>query len=79
MRRGSVQWIKTAFFKLTYGLFLAGVEYDGKWNACIINTAAQATSDPFQMIATMQKSNYTTELILRKESCYFGVLHQNTA
>jgi flavin reductase (DIM6/NTAB) family NADH-FMN oxidoreductase RutF len=69
---------KTAFFKLTYGLFLAGVEYEGKWNACIINTAAQATSDPFQMIATMQKSNYTTELILKKKSLAISVFSIKT-
>lgn len=65
---------KTAFFKLTYGLFIAGVEYDGKLNACTINTAAQATSEPAKMIATMQKTNFTTELIQKKKSLTISVL-----
>jgi flavin reductase (DIM6/NTAB) family NADH-FMN oxidoreductase RutF len=38
---------RAAMFSLTYGIFLAGVEADGRKNACIINTAVQATSNPF--------------------------------
>lgn len=63
-----------ALFKLTYGLFVAGVEFEGKKNACIINTATQATSEPVRMIATMLKSNYTTELIRKKGSLTISVL-----
>ena len=65
---------KTAFFKLSYGLFIAGVESEGKLNACVINTAAQATSEPAKMVATMQKTNFTTELILKKKSLTISVL-----
>lgn len=65
---------KKAFFKFSYGLFAAGVEYNGKKNACIINTAAQATSEPAQLIATMLKTNYTTQLILEKGSVCISVL-----
>lgn len=69
---------KSALFKLSYGLFLAGTEYEGKKNACVINTAAQATSEPAQMIVTMLKSNYTTELIEKKGSLTVSVLSQAT-
>ena len=65
---------KKSFFKLTYGLFVAGVEYQGKKNACIINTATQATSEPAQMLAIMLKTNYTTQLILEKGSLCISVL-----
>lgn len=54
---------KTSLFKLTYGLFVAGVEEEGKKNGCIINTAVQATSEPMVMNVTMMKENLTTELI----------------
>jgi len=64
----------TAFFKLTYGLFVVGVEYEGKLNGCIINTAAQATSEPGRLIATMMKTNLTTELITKKGSMTVSVL-----
>ncbi len=65
---------KKAFFKLSYGLFIAGVEYEGKKNACVINTAAQATSEPPKMIATMLKTNLTTEMIVKKRSMTISVL-----
>lgn len=64
----------TAFFKLTYGLFVAGVAYEGKINGCIINTATQATSEPGRLLATMMKSNLTTELITKKGSLTVSVL-----
>ena len=44
-----------ALFKLSYGLYIAGVEWGGKKNACIINTAAQATAEPNQMLVTMRR------------------------
>jgi flavin reductase (DIM6/NTAB) family NADH-FMN oxidoreductase RutF len=64
----------TAYFKLTYGLFVAGVECDGKLNGCIINTATQATSEPGRMLATMMKANLTTELVKKKGSMTISVL-----
>lgn len=63
-----------AFFKLTYGLFVAGTTWEDKQNACIINTATQATSEPGRMLATMMKTNYTTELIQKKGSLTISVL-----
>ncbi len=65
---------KKAFFKLTYGLFVVGVEFEGQLNGCIINTAAQATSEPGRLVATMLKTNLTTELITKKGSMAVSVL-----
>lgn len=65
---------KTSLFKLTYGLFIAGVEEEGKKNGCIINTAVQATSEPIVMNVTMMKENFTTELIKKKGSLSVSVL-----
>lgn len=68
---------RTTMFTLTYGLFLAGVEEDGKKNACIINTAVQATSDPVRMNITTMSDNYTTQLIKKKGSLAVSVLSQD--
>ncbi len=65
---------KTVMFSLTYGLFVAGVKEGDKRNACIINTAIQATSDPLKMHVTMMKANLTTQLIKRKGSLTVSVL-----
>lgn len=68
----------SALFKLGYGLYIAGVEYEGKTNACVINTASQATVEPVQMIVTMLKSDFTTELIEKKGSMTISVMSLNT-
>lgn len=65
---------KKAFFKLTYGLFVVGVEFEGQLNGCIINTASQATSEPGRLVATMLKTNLTTEMITKKGSMAISVL-----
>jgi flavin reductase (DIM6/NTAB) family NADH-FMN oxidoreductase RutF/rubredoxin len=65
---------KSAMFTITSGLFVAGVEEGGKLNACTINTAIQATSEPMQMHVTMMKSNLTTQMIRKKGSLTVSVL-----
>jgi len=55
----------TAMFSLTYGLFI---------DACVINTAVQATAEPVKMHVTMMKTNLTTQLIRRKGSLAVSVL-----
>lgn len=58
----------SALFNLSYGLYVAGVEYEGKKNACIINTAVQTTVEPVGMTVTIIKDNLTAELINKKGS-----------
>jgi flavin reductase (DIM6/NTAB) family NADH-FMN oxidoreductase RutF len=72
--KGVIQMDAAAMFTLTYGLFAAGVEDGGKKNACIINTAVQATSEPMRMHVTMMKANLTTQMIRRKGSLAVSVI-----
>ena len=65
---------ESAMFKISYGLFMAGVEYNEKLSGCIINTATQVTVTPNKMAVTMQKDNYTTEQIKLKGSMTITVL-----
>ena len=65
---------KTALFKLSYGLFVVGVQESGRENGCVINTAAQATDTPCRMLVTMQKQNLTTQMIIMKKSFTVSVL-----
>lgn len=69
----------TALFKISYGLFLAGVEEGGKVNACIINTAQQVTAVPNRVVIGMQKQNYTAEMIRKKNSLAVSVLDEKTS
>lgn len=68
----------TALFKIQYGLFVIGVEQEGRLNACVVNTVAQATAEPPQLTLTMQKRNFTTELARKKGSVAISVLGEKT-
>ena len=48
---------------LSYGLFVLTARLYGKDNGCIINTAAQVTTDPNRIAITVNKANYTHEMI----------------
>lgn len=53
----------SAIFKLTYGLFVLSAKDGDKDNGCIINTALQVTDSPLQLSITLNKANYTHEII----------------
>lgn len=64
----------SALFKISYGLFVASVECGGRRSGCIINTASQVTAEPPRVVVTMQKSNFTSELIREKGSMAVSIL-----
>ena len=57
-----------ALQKINCGLFVLTALDDTKQNGCIINTAMQVTSSPLQISVTVNKSNYTTDIIKRTGS-----------
>lgn len=66
----------SALFKLTYGLFLIGAAADGRQNACITNTLMQVTSDPLRCVATVTKTHFTHELLMKTGKLSVSVLSQ---
>lgn len=60
-----------AMFKLGYGLYVLTSKVDTKDNGCIVNTVAQVTSNPNRISITVNKSNYTHDMIA--ESGVFNV------
>ncbi len=68
----------TALYKISYGLYIAGVESEGKINACVINTATQLTVTPLYVSVTLLKSNYTVELIEQKQSLALSIVSMDT-
>ena len=53
-----------AMYALSYGLFVLTSRRGEKDNGCIINTAMQVTSDPNRIIITVNKTNYTHDMVL---------------
>ena len=54
---------KKAMYKLTYGLFVLTARSGEKDNGCIINTAGQVTSTPNRISITVNKDNFTHDMI----------------
>lgn len=55
----------SAFFKISYGLFVLTAREGEKDNGCIINTAAQLTDSPKRIQIAVNKQNYTHDMIVR--------------
>ena len=54
---------KKAMYNLSYGLFVLTARRGDKDNGCIINTAGQVTSAPNQISITVNKENFTHDMI----------------
>lgn len=62
---------KNALFKLSYGLFVLTAKDGEKDNGCIINTVQMVTETPYRISVTVNKNNYTHDMI--KKSGIFNV------
>lgn len=67
-----------AFFNLSYGLYIISTSHDGKDAGCVANTLQQVTSSPQQMAVTLNKDNYTEQLIEKSGRFCGSVLSQDT-
>lgn len=66
-----------AMYKLTYGLFVLTVNHNGKDNGCIINTAAQVTSNPNRISIAVNKANHTHDMIMENRKFNVSILSQD--
>lgn len=55
--------MSNVIFKFSYGLFILSAKDGDKDGGCIINTAMQATAEPFKASVTVNKLNYTHDMI----------------
>lgn len=68
---------KTAAFKLSYGLFVLTARNGEKDNGCITNTVQQVTDTPFKISVTVNKNNYTHDMIKKTGVFNVSVLTQS--
>ncbi|MBR3698837.1 MAG: flavin reductase [Bacteroidales bacterium] len=61
----------SALFNIGYGLYVLTTRHNDIDNGCIVNTVTQVTSNPLQIAVTVNKGNYTHELMM--SSCVFNV------
>ncbi len=68
---------KESVFKLSYGLFILTARDGEKDNGCIINTVQQVTDSPLRISITVNKSNYTHDMIKKTGLFNVSVLTQS--
>lgn len=68
-----------ALYKLTYGLFLLTAKDDDIQNGCIVNTAFQITSSPVKLCVTVNKNNFTHDLIHKSGVFTLSALSQDAS
>ena len=67
-----------AMFNLSYGLFILTAKDGEKANGCIVNTVGQVTSQPNRISLTVNKANYTHDMILKTKEFNVSVLAENS-
>lgn len=65
-------------FNLSYGLFILTAKDGEKDNGCIVNTVGQVTSQPNRISLTVNKANYTHDMILKTKEFNVSVLAENS-
>ncbi len=65
-----------ALYSLSYGLFLLTSKLGDKHNGCIINTASQITDNPLMLCVTVNKQNYTHDMIMQSGKLNISVLSE---
>ena len=65
--------------QLSYGLFVLTAKEGNKDNGCIINTAMQVTATPNRVSVTVNKGNYTHDMIARTKSCNISIINEDAS
>jgi rubredoxin/flavin reductase (DIM6/NTAB) family NADH-FMN oxidoreductase RutF len=66
----------TPLFTITYGLYVVGSRSGDKLNGQIANTVFQITSDPIKVAVSINKTEFTHELISKTGKCCIGILSE---
>ena len=69
---------KSAFYKLTYGLYVITSGKDGRFNGQIANTVFQVTSEPPAIAVAISKRNFTHDFIAESRRFAVSILDEAT-
>ncbi|EHO84319.1 hypothetical protein HMPREF0380_01166 [Eubacterium infirmum F0142] len=67
---------KNALFKISYGLFVLTSKTEDKHSGCIINTAMQISENPLRVCISINKANYTHELVMQSKKFNVSILSE---
>ena len=67
---------KKAMYRLSYGLSVLTTCLDGRDYGCIINTAAQVTSEPNRISIAVNKANHTHDMLVQSGRFNISILSE---
>lgn len=67
-----------ALFKISYGLYVLSAREGDKDNGCIVNTVMQLTDSPKQLAISVNKNNFTHDMIMRSGQFNITMLTEKT-
>ena len=63
--------------KISYGLFVLTAHHNGKDNGCITNTLVQVASEPLTVSVSVNKANFTCDMIQKSGKFTVSILAEN--
>lgn len=70
---------QTVMNQISYGLFVLTAKDNDKDNGCIVNTVAQVTVSPNRIIVTVNKDNYTHDMIMKTGEFNVSILDESAS
>ncbi|MFZ4441186.1 MAG: flavin reductase family protein, partial [Syntrophales bacterium] len=67
---------KSTFYKLSYGIYIITSGKEGRFNGQIANTVFQVTSEPPTIAVSINKQNYTHDLIVASRRFAISILEE---
>lgn len=68
----------SALYNIEYGIFLLSAKNGNKDSACVINTLQQVTDSPKRVSVTVNKANYTHDMIMKSREFNVSILTKET-
>ncbi len=70
---------KNIYKKVTYGMYVLTTSNDGKQAGCIINTFNQITSQDYLISVSVNKDNYTNQVIKESKRFAISIISEKTS
>ena len=64
---------------LSYGMYIITTKRENKKVGCFINTAMQITSKNPMIAISLNKENYTNEILKETRKCAISILNENAS
>ena len=68
----------SVLWKLSYGMYVIGVNDSGRMTGCIVNTVFQVTSENPTLAVSLNKNNYTYEVLKRDGKLAISIISEQT-